>query len=257
MMMRARILAAAVTAGLGFALAAPVGAVEGKVEMPKQNWSFSGPFGTFDRAQLQRGWQVYNQVCAACHSMRLLYYRNLVDIGLSQSQVKEIAAGVEVTDGPNDEGEMFTRPGGPTDRFRSPFPNDNAARAANGGALPPDLSLITKARVDGANYVYGVLAGFTDPPAGVTVPQGMHYNKVFPGHMIAMAPPLSEGLVDYGAEPKATVDQMAQDVTAFLAWASEPEMEARKRLGIKVMLFLIIFTGMLYAVKRKVWANIH
>jgi ubiquinol-cytochrome c reductase cytochrome c1 subunit len=257
MMMRARILAAVVTAGLGLALAAPASAAEGHIELPKQNWSFGGPFGTFDQAQLKRGYQIYGQVCSACHSMRLLYYRNLMDIGMSESQVKEIAAGVEVTDGPNDEGEMFTRPGRPSDHFRSPFPNDNAARAANGGALPPDLSLITKAREGGANYVYGVLTGFTDPPAGVTVPDGMHYNKVFPGHMIAMAPPLSEGLVDYGGEPKATVDQMAQDVTTFLAWASEPEMEARKRLGIKVMLFLIIFTGMLYAVKRKVWSNVH
>lgn len=257
MMMRARILAVAAAAGLGLALAAPAGAAEGHIELPKQNWTFNGPFGTFDQKQLQRGWQVYSQVCSACHAMRLLYYRNLMDIGLSESQVKEIAAGVEVTDGPNDEGEMFTRPGRPSDHLRSPFPNDNAARAANGGALPPDLSLITKAREGGANYVYGVLTGFTDPPAGVTVPQGMHYNKVFPGHMIAMNPPLSEGLVDYGGEPKATVDQMAQDVTSFLAWASEPEMEARKRLGIKVMLFLIIFTGMLYAVKRKVWANVH
>lgn len=262
MMMRARILAAAFTAGLGLALAAPASAApasaaEGKAELPKQKWSFSGPVGTFDQTQLQRGWQVYNQVCAACHSMNLLYYRNLMEIGLSDAQVKEIAAGVEVTDGPNDEGEMFTRPGRPSDRFRSPFPNDNAARAANGGALPPDLSLITKARGDGANYVYGVLTGFADPPAGVTVPHGMHYNKAFPGHMIAMAPPLAEGLVDYGGEPKATVDQMARDVTAFLAWASEPEMETRKRLGIKVMLFLIIFTGMLYAVKRKVWSKLH
>lgn len=256
-MMRARILAVAVAAGLGLALAAPAGAEEGHVQLPNEKWSFSGPFGTFDQKQLQRGWQVYSQVCAACHSMHLLYYRNLMDIGLSESQVKEIAAGVEVTDGPNDEGEMFTRPGRPSDHFRSPFPNDNAARAANGGALPPDLSLITKAREGGANYIYGILTGFTDPPAGVTVPDGMHYNKVFPGHMIGMPPPLSEGLVDYGGEPKATVEQMAQDVTSFLAWASEPEMEARKRMGIKVMLFLIIFTGMLYAVKRKVWSNIH
>lgn len=256
-MMRARILAVAVAAGLGLALAAPAGAEEGHVQLPNEKWSFSGPFGTFDQKQLQRGWQVYSQVCAACHSMHLLYYRNLMDIGLSEAQVKEIAAGVEVTDGPNDEGEMFTRPGRPSDHFRSPFPNDNAARAANGGALPPDLSLITKAREGGANYIYGILTGFTDPPAGVTVPDGMHYNKVFPGHMIGMPPPLSEGLVDYGGEPKATVEQMAQDVTSFLAWASEPEMEARKRMGIKVMLFLIIFTGMLYAVKRKVWSNIH
>jgi len=257
MMMRARILAVAAAAGLGLALAAPAGAAEGHIELPKQNWTFSGPFGTFDQKQLQRGWQVYSQVCSACHSMRLLYYRNLTNIGLSDSQVKEIAAGVEVIRETAAREDAAAAPGRPSDHFRSPFPNDNAARAANGGALPPDLSLITKAREGGANYVYGVLTGFTDPPAGVTVPQGMHYNKYFPGHMIAMAPPLSEGLVDYGGEPKATVDQMAQDVTAFLAWASEPEMEARKRLGIKVMLFLIIFTGMLYAVKRKVWANVH
>lgn len=257
MMMRARIFAAAVAAGLGLAFAAPAGAAEGAVDLPEQKWSFSGPFGAFDQAQLQRGYQVYSQVCAACHSMHLLHYRNLIDIGLSEDQIKEIAAGVEVTDGPNDEGEMFQRPGRPADKFKSPFPNDNAARAANNGALPPDLSLIIKAREGGADYVYSILTGFADPPAGVTVPENMHYNKYFPGHMIAMAPPLSDDLVDYGGEPKATVDQMAHDVTAFLAWASEPEMQDRKRLGIKVILFLIVFTGMLYAVKRKVWANLH
>ena len=252
--MRAPVLALA--AALAFAGAASASAAEG-VKVPKQSWSFSGVFGTFDRAQLQRGFTVYKNVCSACHAMEHLYYRNLTEIGLTEDQVKEIAAQYEATDGPNDEGEMFQRPARPSDRFRRPFPNENAARAANNGAHPVDLSLIVKARDDGANYVYALLTGYADAPADMKMGDGMNYNKIFPGHQIAMAPPISEGVVEYEDGTAASVEQVAKDVTAFLAWAAEPELEERKRLGVKVILFLLVLTGMLYAVKRKVWADVH
>ncbi len=237
--------------------ALPVQAAGEAVKPPAQHWSFSGLFGTFDRGALQRGFEVYNGVCAGCHSARLLAYRNLQDIGYSEAQAKAIAASKEVTDGPNDQGEMFKRPGQLSDRFVKPFPNDNAARAANNGALPPDLSLMVKARKDGANYMYALMTGYRTPPAGTTVPDGMSYNLYFPGHNIAMPPPLSDGAVEYADKTKATVDQMARDVTTFLAWAAEPELEARKRMGVKVVLFLLVLTGLLYGVKRKIWADVH
>jgi ubiquinol-cytochrome c reductase cytochrome c1 subunit len=227
------------------------------VKPPQQDWSFSGLFGTFDRGALQRGFEVYNGVCAGCHSMRLVAYRNLQDIGYSEAQAKAFAASREVTDGPNDQGEMFKRPGQPSDRFVSPFANDNAARAANSGALPPDLSLIVKARKDGANYMHALLTGYNTPPAGTTVPEGMSYNLYFPGHNIAMPPPLSDGVVEYADKTRATVDQMARDVTTFLAWAAEPELEARKRMGAKAILFLLVLTGLFYGLKRKIWADVH
>jgi ubiquinol-cytochrome c reductase cytochrome c1 subunit len=252
--MRAPVLALAVA--LAFAGAASASAAEG-VKVPQHKWSFSGPFGTFDRAQLQRGFTVYKNVCSACHALTHLHYRNLAEIGFTEDQVKEIAAQYEVTDGPNDEGEMFQRPARPSDRIRRPFPNENAARAANNGAYPVDLSLIVKARDDGANYVYALLTGYTDPPADMKMGDGMSYNKYFPGHQIAMAPPVSEGGVEYEDGTAATAEQISKDVTALLAWAAEPEMEERKRLGVKVILFLLVLTGMLYAVKRKVWADVH
>lgn len=227
------------------------------VKPPPQQWSFSGLFGTFDRAALQRGFQVYNEVCSACHSARLIAYRNLMEIGFTEDQVRKIAASKEVRDGPNEEGEMFDRPGTLADRFVKPFPNDEAARAANNGALPPDLSLIVKARKDGANYLHALLIGYKDAPKGVELAEGMSYNLYFPGSQIAMTPPLSEDGVEYADKTKATVAQMASDVTAFLAWAAEPELEARKRMGVKVLLFLLLLTGMLYAVKRKIWSDVH
>lgn len=224
---------------------------------PKQEWSFSGPLGTYDRAALQRGFQVYKEVCAACHAMNQLYYRNLEALGFSEAEIKAIAAENTVIDGPNDQGEMFERPARPSDRFKAPFPNDKAAAAANNGATPPDLSLITKARHGGVDYNYGVMTGYEPPPAGMQVPSGMNYNKYFPGHMIAMPPPLSEGSVTYADGTPATVPQMARDVTTFLAWAAEPEMETRKRLGLKVLAYLLLMAGVLYAYKRKVWAAVH
>jgi len=253
--MRKLVLALLSTAALS-AVACTGASASTEIKAPETHWSFSGIFGTFDRGALQRGYQVYAGVCAGCHSLRLLSYRNLMAIGFTEDQVKKIAAAVQVKDGPNDQGEMFDRPGRPGDRFVKPFPNEEAARAGNNGALPPDLSLIVKARADGANYLHALLTGYKPPPAGTKVPEGMQYNLYFPGNQIAMPPPLNEGAVEYADKTKATVDQMARDVTTFLAWAAEPELEKRKRTGIKVVLFLIVLTGMLYAVKRKIWADI-
>ena len=224
----------------------------------QQDWSFNGPFGKFDRASLQRGFLVYKQVCSACHGMKFLSYRNLMDIGLTELQVKAIAAEYTVVDGPNDEGDMFERPAVPSDRFKYPYANEKQGRAVNNGAYPPDLSLMAKARHDGANYIYSLLTGYSDPPADVQVGPGMHYNKYFAGGQIAMAAPLvSDGQVAYPADgPEATIDQMAWDVTNFLMWAAEPKMEVRKQTGIKVIFFLCVFACVMYAVKRKVWSDI-
>ena len=234
----------------------PAPAAEEAAAPPSMKWTFDGLFGSFDRAALRRGFQVYNEVCAACHSLRLVHYRNLSAIGFSEDQVKEIAAEVEVTDGPDAEGEMFDRPARPSDRFVSPFPNDNAARAANNGALPPDLSLVTKSRIGGPDYLYGLMIGYKDEPEGMEMAEGMAYNMYFPGHQIAMPAPLSDELVEYADGTEATVPQMAKDVTNFLVWAAEPELEERKRMGVKVVLFLLLLTGMLFAVKRAVWSNV-
>jgi len=237
---------------------ASVQAAGGAPKPPKQNWSFSGLFGTFDRAAAQRGFQVYQEVCAGCHAMDLMSYRHLAGIGFSEDEIKAIAASVEVTDGPDDDGEMFERPGIPADRFLSPFPNDKAAAASNNGKVPPDLTLMTKARFNGPDYVYALLTGYKEEaPEDIEVPEGGSYNTYFPGHIIAMAPPLDDEAVEYTDGTKPTLAQHASDVTTFLAWAAEPELEERKNLGIKVMLFLLVLTGMLYAVKRQVWRDQH
>lgn len=248
--------AAIAIAAIAIAAGAATAAEEGH-KLAHQQWSFDGLFGTYDRGAAQRGFQVYNTVCSACHSMSLLAYRNLEGIGFNGDAIKAIAAAKEVPDGPNDQGEMFTRPARPSDRFAKPFPNDQAARAANNGALPPDLSLITKARKGGPDYVYAVLTGYTEPPAGYKMMDGMNYNTAFHGNQIAMPPPLAEGSVEYSDGTKATIPQMAHDVVTFLTWAAEPEMEARKRLGVKVILFLIVLTAMLYALKRQIWKDVH
>lgn len=241
-----------------FILAGTAAQAAGNADEPKDiSWSHDGPFGTYDRASVQRGLQVYREVCASCHSMRLVAFRTLTDIGLSEDEVKAIAAEYQVTDGPDDAGDMYERAGKPSDYFPSPFPNENAARASNGGAYPPDFSLIVKARPGHSDYIYSIITGYQDPPAGVTLGEGMNYNPYYPGHQIAMAPPLSDDQVEYADGTPATVDQMARDVTSFLAWAGEPYMEQRRALGVKVILFLVIFTVLLYAVKRKVWADVH
>lgn len=253
--MRRIVLATLAAAALGLSVNTANAAEGGAV--PEQQWSFDGIFGTFDRGALQRGYQVYQQVCAACHGLSLVAYRDLEGIGFTEDQVKAIAAQATVTDGPNDEGEMFEREGIPADRFVSPFPNEQAARVANGGALPPDLSLLVEARAGGADYLHALLVGYVEPPADMELPVGMYYNTAFPGHQIAMPPPLSEDVVAYEDGTTATIEQMSRDVSTFLTWAAEPNLEERKRTGVKSILFLIVLTGLLYATKRKVWQHVH
>lgn len=256
-MFRTTLKAFAILGGLLAAAPTPTLAAGEAIPIPDTRFSFDGVFGTYDRASAQRGFQVYKEVCSACHAMRLLSYRNLQELGLTAEQVASIAAQFQVMDGPNDEGQMFERAARPADRFRSPFPNVQAARAANNGAYPVDLSVITKARPGGADYIYALLTGYQDPPAGVTMMEGMNYNRYFPGHQIAMVAPLNPDQVQYADGTPATVEQMARDVTTFLAWAAEPELEQRRAMGVKVILFLTILAGLAYAVKRKVWADAH
>ena len=278
MMKRTLLLAAAL---LG--LSAPAFAAGETPVPPQVKWTFQGPFGKFDRAQLQRGFKVYREVCASCHSLSYVYFRNLSQPGgpeFSEAQVKALAAEYKVQDGPNDAGDMFERPGRAADRFPSPFPNENAAAAANGGKAPPDLSLMAKARTyergfpwfvvdvfrqyseNGADYLTALLKGYEEPPAGFQVPAGGHYNRYYPGHIIAMPKPLSDGQVEYpkneAGQPQVpeTIDQYSRDLTAFLVWTAEPHLEQRKRLGFQVMLFLLVLAGLLYFTKKKIWARV-
>ncbi len=232
-------------------------AAEG-VAIPSHNWSFSGLFGTFDRAQLQRGFQVYREVCASCHSIKYISFRNFLDLGYSADEVKALAAEYTVMDGPDDDGEMFERAAIPADAFPLSFPNEQAARAANNGAYPPDLSLMAKARKGGPDFTYALLVGYPEePPADFEMMEGMYYNEYFPGHQIAMPAPISEDLVEYADGTPATVEQMSEDVTAFLMWTAEPNLEARKSMGVTVILFLLVLTGVLFAVKKKIWSDVH
>ena len=226
-------------------------------DMPKHQWSFQGLTGTFDRASVQRGYKVYREVCAGCHSMRLLYYRDLIDIGFSEEQVKVIAEEYTVIDGPNDEGEMFERPAKLSDHFVGPFANDQEARASNNGSLPPDLSVIVKAKKNGVNYLYNVLVGYAEPPEDFEIGEGMYYNKWKEGHQIAMAPPLDDGYVDYDDGTDNSLSQLSKDIVTFLAWSAEPELEERKNLGIKVILFFIILGIFVYLAKRRLWRDIN
>ena len=238
--------------GLGGGLQSAVGAEE-EVTPPTHSWSFQSPLGTFKRDELQRGFQVYSQVCAACHGLYHLRYEHLKALGYKPAQLKAIAAQHEVTGPLDDEGNPTKRPAKPGDLFFRPFANEKAARAANNGAYPPDQSLIVKARKHGPEYVRALLLGYQKAPSDMKLASGMYYNRYFPGHQIAMAPPLTKGLVQYADGTPATPEQMAHDVVAFLAWASEPTAEARKRMGVKVLAFLSIFTLMMYAVMRKTW----
>ena len=232
---------------------------EEKTHLLKVDWSFKGLFGKFDRASLQRGYQIYSEVCSGCHSMKYLSYRNLSEKGgpeFSITEAKTIAANYEVTDGPNSDGEMFIRPAKLSDKFVMPFDNTKAAQAANGGAYPPDMSVLIKARSGGANYIYSVLLGYEDPPSGVTLDDGVYYNKYMYGNYIKMAKPLSEGAVEYSDGTKATEEQMASDVTTFLMWAAEPHLEARHKMGFKAILYLIILTILVYFSMKKIWSRI-
>lgn len=223
---------------------------------PKQVWPDEGVFGAYDKAALQRGFQVYREVCSNCHSLKFVAYRDLEDLGYTPDQVKAVAASVTVQDGPNDEGQMFDRPGRPSDHFKSPFPNEKAARAANNGALPPDMSLLIKAREYGKDYVYAILNGYETAPSCVAMNPGMNWNKYFPPHQIAMPKPLNDGQVQFGDGTPNNLQQEARDVAQFLAWASEPHMEQRKEMGIKVLLYMFVFIGVMAAAKRKIWEDV-
>ena len=229
----------------------------GDAKYPKQmKWPFDGVFGRFDEASVQRGLQVYKEVCSACHGIKKIPFRKLTEIGFSEMEVKALAAEYTVMDGPNDDGEMFERPGRPSDRFPSPYDNEKAARAVNNGAYPVDLSLIVKARKDGANYVYSLLTGYTDPPADKEMGAGMHYNPYFAGGQIAMAQPIYDGQVEYQDGTANTMDQITFDLVNFLQWAAEPEMEQRKKMGIRVMIFLTIMTVLFYVAMKRIWSRV-
>jgi ubiquinol-cytochrome c reductase cytochrome c1 subunit len=219
-------------------------------------WPFEGVFGTFDRQAAQRGAQVYIEVCSTCHGLNHLYYRNLSSIGFSEAEIKEIAKNKVILDGPNSTAEMFERAALPSDIVASPYPNEEAARAANNGAYPADLSLIVKARKDGANYLYSLLTGYQNPPSNIKLMDGLYYNPYFEGGQLAMPAPLSSGQVEFSDGTPATVEQMARDVTIFLQWAAEPEMEHRKSMGIKVIMFLIIFTIFFFIAKKRIWRKV-
>ena len=279
--------AGAVAAALGVPALAQEGQAGGEgamltfpMEEPELlSWSFAGFFGKYDTAQLQRGYQVYKEVCASCHAMQYVAFRNLGEpggVGFSEEEVKALAAEYQIQDGPNEDGDMFERPGIPSDYFPSPFPNPQAAAAANGGAAPPDLSLMAKARGSergplwtildfftqyqegGPNYIHALLTGFDQtPPPGVTIPEGTYYNPYFNAAVsLTMPPPLSAGQVTYSDGSPETVDQYSRDVAAFLMWAAEPHLEARKRIGFQVFVFLAVFAGLMYLTKKRVWASV-
>ena len=232
---------------------------EVKSEFIKTKWNFEGIFGTYDRASLQRGYQVYQEVCSGCHSVQHLSYRNLSEKGgpeFSTEEAKAIAAQFEVEDGPNSDGEMFMRPGRLSDKFVKPYPNVEASTAANGGAYPPDMSVLAKARAGGADYIYSLLLGYEDAPTGFELDDGVYYNKYMPGNKIKMSTPLSDGLVEYTDGTQATTAQMAKDVTNFLVWASEPHLESQHRMGFKVIIYLIILLTLVYMSKQKVWSRL-
>jgi len=230
-----------------------------KVEYLKTDWTFKGLFGKFDRASLQRGYQVYTEVCAACHSMKYLSYRNLSEKGgpeFSVAQAKAIAASFEVTDGPNSDGEMFNRPGKLSDKFVMPYENVKAAEAANGGAYPPDMSVLVKARGGGVDYIYSLLQGYEEAPSGMILDEGVHYNKYMYGNKIKMSAPLSDGIIEYSDGTNASVEQMSKDVTTFLMWAAEPSLEARHQMGFKAIIYLIILTILVYFSMKRIWSRI-
>ncbi len=241
--------------GCAAALALTTTAVAAEAEPPLRDggFSFEGPFGTYDRAAAQRGFQVYRQVCSGCHSVKYLAFRNLANLGYSAEEVAAIAAEYQIEDGPDESGEMFLRPGLPSDRVPGPFANEAQARAANNGALPPDLSLIVKAREGGADYVYSLLTGYEDPPAGEDLRPGQYWNAYFRGHKLAMPQPLFDGMVSYEDGTEATLEQMAKDVTTFLAWVAEPHMEGRKEMGLSFLIYMAAFAVLLYLTNKRIW----
>ncbi|MEC8660102.1 MAG: cytochrome c1 [Pseudomonadota bacterium] len=257
-MMRKFLIASATALVAALGLASPsMAAGGGDVVLQKGEWSFSGPFGHFDKGAMQRGFQVYREVCAGCHGVEYLAFRNLADLGYNEAEIKAIALEYEVMDGPDEDGEMFMRPARPADLIPSPYRNDNEARANNNGALPPDLSLIAKARANGPDYLYSLLIGYEDAPADVEVPDGMYYNNAYAGHLIAMPQPIYGDDVEYSDGSPTTPEGLAADLTHFLMWAAEPKMEIRKRIGVAAVFFLSIFVIFSYIAKRRVWAELH
>ena len=232
------------------------GAGSGDVVLKHKDWTFNGPFGVLDKASMQRGFQAYREICASCHSLDYIAFRNLSDLGYNDAEIKAFAAEYDVEDGPNDEGEMFLRPGIPADRFPAPYPNEAAARAGNGGAYPPDLSLITKARAKGPDYLYSLLTSYKDAPDDKNVPDGMYYNAAYPGHLIAMPQPIYGGDVTYADGAPTDVSAIASDLVYFLTWTAEPSLERRKRTGVNVLMFLLIMVGMSYGAMKFIWADV-
>ena len=238
----------------------PVAAIseESRVELIETNWSFDGIFGTFDRSSLQRGYQVYQEVCSGCHSVQHLSYRNLHEPGgpeFSKEEAKAIASQFEIIDGPNSEGEMFTRQARLSDKFVKPYPNIEASTSANGGAYPPDMSVLAKARAGGADYIYSLLLGYEEPPQGFELDDGVYYNKYMLGKKIKMSSPLMEGIVEYSDGTEASIEQMSKDITTFLVWSSEPHLEAQHKMGFKTIIYLIILLSLVYLSKKKVWSR--
>ena len=225
----------------------------------KQDWSFKSFFGTFDRASLQRGYQVYTEVCASCHSLKYVSYRNLAEKGgpeFSIEQAKAIASNFEVTDGPNNDGEMFARPAKLSDKFVMPYANDQEAKLSNGGAYPPDMSVLVKARAGGADYIYSVILGYEDPPEGMKLDDGVYYNKYMYGNKIKMPPQLYDDLVTYADGTLATPEQMAKDITTFLAWTAEPKLEERHKFGFRAIIYLTILSILVYFSMKRIWSRI-
>ncbi len=257
---RSRLLLGALALAVAGLAGAPAAQAADPLAYPEsQSWSWTGPFGLFDRGQVQRGFKVYREACQACHGLDLLAFRNLGQPGgpeFSEDEVRAIAADHQIEDGPDRQGDMFMRPGSAADRFPSPYPNEEAARAVNMGSYPPDLSVIAKARHGGADYLYSLLTGYRDPPPDFVLQDGLHFNPYFPGGQIAMAPPLGDGFIEYTDGTPETLENYARDVSAFLMWAAEPKMEERKRLGFQVMIFLFAFAGLLYLSKRKLWRDV-
>ncbi len=256
--MRKFLVAAVVLLTLGVVRPVPAAAAAFVQKSPPDlSWSFDGPFGTYNQAALQRGFQVYKEVCASCHSMDYLHYGDLSALGYSKAEIKAIASGYTVTAGPNKEGKMYKRPARPSDAFVAPFPNEEAAAATFNGVAPPDLSLMAAARDGGPNYIYAILTGFNQkPPKGMFVPTGRYYNPYFPGGRIAMPPPLTANRVHYADGTKATLDQEARDVATFLMWASHPHLDQRHQLGVKVMIFLFILAIVFFFAKRRAWKDV-
>ena len=231
---------------------------EKNTNLIETKWTFNGIFGTFDRSSLQRGYQVYTEVCSGCHSVQYLSYRNLSEKGgpeFSIAETKAIASQFEVEDGPNNEGEMFMRSAKLSDKFIKPYPNVEASTAANGGAYPPDMSVLAKARAGGADYIYSLLLGYEETPAGFELDDGVYYNKYIPGNKIKMSEPLSDGIIEYTDGTDSSKEQLAKDVTAFLVWASEPHLESQHRIGFKTIVYLIVLIMLVYMSKQKVWSR--